>query len=242
MTEKFLTFDDLHISMSDIYMQMGYGTTAPDHDIARMVEDMVNDIRTWLRARFVFFVAYGTIDNEQSTVEVCTSGSKIRFSCSPIITRQLKGAEACAVFIATAGEEYQQFIDDCADDILLTFIADAIGSVIAEACGDRMEETLQEQINKLNWNRTNRFSPGYCGWHVREQQLLFPLFGSKTAGVTLTDSSLMMPIKSISGIIGLGPNVKYMQYTCGICTQENCYKRRRPNVKTGNGKRNSASK
>lgn len=236
MTEKYLTFDELHISMSDIYMQMGYDTAAPDEDIARMVEDMVSNIRTWLKACFVFFVTYGTIDHEHSAVEVSTSGSKTVFSCSPIITRQLKGAEACALFIATAGTEYQQFIDDCADDILQTFIADAIGSVIAEACGDRMEETLQEQINKLNWNRTNRFSPGYCGWHVKEQQKLFPLFNGKTAGVALTDSSLMMPIKSISGIIGLGPDVRYLQYTCGICTQENCYKRRKPARKATSGK------
>lgn len=227
MTEKTLTYDELHINISDIYAQMGYGDAIPSQDVVKAVTDMISEIRTWLRARLVFCTAYGTADTANSEVALCIGGEHIRFSCSPIITRQLNKAQAYAVFIATAGTEYQDFIERCANDMFLTFIADAIGSVIAEACGDRMEEILQTQIDKLKWKRTNRFSPGYCGWHVSEQQKLFPIFHGQTAGVRLTDSSLMMPIKSISGIIGLGPDVRYMQYTCGICTQQNCYKRRK---------------
>ena len=106
------------------------------------------------------------------------------------------------------------------------FIADALGSVVAERCADVMEESLQESIDKLGWHHTNRFSPGYCGWHVSQQQLLFPLFGGNTCGVLLTDSSLMVPIKSISGIIGIGKKVRKLDYTCGLCDFTQCYKRK----------------
>ena len=106
------------------------------------------------------------------------------------------------------------------------FIADSLGSVIAENTADRMEHHLQTSIDKLGWHHTNRFSPGYCGWHVSEQQLLFPLFDGHTCGVTLTDSSLMVPIKSVSGIIGLGKEVRRLDYTCGLCNFEKCYKRK----------------
>ncbi|MEE3446448.1 MAG: vitamin B12 dependent-methionine synthase activation domain-containing protein, partial [Prevotella sp.] len=68
--------------------------------------------------------------------------------------------------------------------------------------------------------------PGYCGWHVSQQQLLFPLFNGQTCGVTLTDSSLMLPIKSVSGIIGVGEKVRRLDYTCGLCNFEKCYKRK----------------
>ena len=106
------------------------------------------------------------------------------------------------------------------------FIADSLGSVIAEKCADQMETALQESIDKLGWHHTNRFSPGYCGWHVSQQQLLFPLFDGHTCGVRLTDSSLMLPIKSVSGIIGLGKEVRRLDYTCGLCNFEKCYKRK----------------
>ena len=112
--------------------------------------------------------------------------------------------------------------------MLRVFIADALGSVIAEKCADQMETALQESIDKLGWKHTNRYSPGYCGWHVSEQQLLFPLFEGHTCGVRLTDSSLMLPIKSVSGIIGIGEKVRKLDYTCGLCDFEKCYKRSKP--------------
>ena len=90
-----------------------------------------------------------------------------------------------------------------------------------------VELVLQENIDKLGWKHTNRFSPGYCGWHVAQQQMLFPLFDSHTCGVQLTDSSLMIPIKSVSGIMGVGREVRKLDYTCGLCTFEKCYKRKK---------------
>ncbi|MCF0209200.1 MAG: methionine synthase, partial [Bacteroidaceae bacterium] len=77
-------------------------------------------------------------------------------------------------------------------------------------------------------HHTNRFSPGYCGWHVREQKLLFSTFPlAEPCGVKLTDSCLMLPIKSVSGVIGIGENVRKLEYTCGLCDYANCYKRRK---------------
>ena len=48
----------------------------------------------------------------------------------------------------------------------------------------------------------------------------------ETCGVSLTESSLMVPIKSVSGIIGLGPQVRHLDYTCGLCDFKQCYKRK----------------
>ena len=91
---------------------------------------------------------------------------------------------------------------------------------------DKMEESLQLSIDKLGWHHTNRFSPGYCGWHVSQQQLLFPLFQGHTCGVRLTDSSLMLPIKSVSGIVGLGSQVSRQPYTCTLCNFPQCFRRK----------------
>ena len=146
-----------------------------------------------------------------------------------IIERQLHGSEAYALFVCTAGVEFEQYQQQlkAEGDMVRVFIADALGSVMAEKCADRMEESLQASIDKLGWHHTNRFSPGYCGWHVSGQQQLFPLFEGNTCGVRLTDSSLMVPIKSVSGIIGVGEKVRKMDYTCGLCDFKQCYKRKR---------------
>ena len=213
MTKKELRYEDLGISLSEIYEQMGYEQAVPDEATVKETDIIIAEAKSFLRPRFCFFVQRELPD----------------FAIGKIIERQLKGAEAYAFFICTAGVEYEAYQERLKKDgdMVRVFIADALGSVIAEKAADQMELSLQENIDKLGWHHTNRFSPGYCGWHVSQQQLLFPLFKGETCGVKLTESSLMLPIKSVSGIIGLGPNVRHLDYTCGLCDFKQCYKRKK---------------
>ena len=211
MTEKTLTYNDLLVEPADVHRQMGYHEAEPDEATRRETLYITNKVRARLRPRFCYFV----------TRELPA------FDIGSIIQRQLRGAEAYALFVATAGREYEAFQQElkAEGDMVRVFIADALGSVIAEKTADQMEAALQASIEKLGWRHTNRFSPGYCGWHVSQQQLLFPLFEGHTCDVTLTESSLMVPIKSVSGIIGLGASVRHLDYTCGLCDFKQCYKR-----------------
>ena len=213
MTEKTLSFEELGITPADVYEQMGYHDAQPEKATQQETAMILKEVSQWLRPQFSYFVV-----NKQPDFEM-----------GNIILRQLRGSEAFALFICTSGlefETYQQRLKE-QGDMVRVFIADALGSVIAEKCADQMEKALQESIDKLGWKHTNRFSPGYCGWHVSQQQLLFPLFQGHTCGVTLTDSSLMLPIKSVSGIIGLGKDVRHLDYTCGLCDFKQCYKRKK---------------
>ena len=213
MTEKTLSFEELGITAADVYEQMGYHDAQPDKATQQETATILKEVSQWLRPRFSYFVV-----NKQPDFEM-----------GNIILRQLRGSEAFALFVCTSGLEFETYQHRLKEqgDMVRVFIADALGSVIAEKCADQMEKALQESIDKLGWKHTNRFSPGYCGWHVSQQQLLFPLFQGHTCGVTLTDSSLMLPIKSVSGIIGLGKDVRHLDYTCGLCDFKQCYKRKK---------------
>lgn len=226
MTFDELTYGDLALPLSDVYEQMGYGGAQPDGDVMEEVTAVERQISPIVRPRYCFFITKGELDTEADTLTVGTSCMHI----GRIISRQLRGSEAFAFFIATAGvefEEYQMRLKDD-DDMVRTFIADSFGSVIAERTADCMEQALQYEIDSRGWLHTNRFSPGYCGWHVSEQRKLFPLFGmERPCGVWLTESSLMVPIKSVSGVIGIGQGVRKLEYSCGLCDYKDCYKRRR---------------
>ena len=213
MTEKTLCFEELGITAADVYEQMGYHDAQPDKATQQETAMILKEVSQWLRPQFSYFVV-----NKQPDFEM-----------GNIILRQLRGSEAFALFICTSGLEFETYQHRLKEqgDMVRVFIADALGSVIAEKCADQMEKALQESIDKLGWKHTNRFSPGYCGWHVSQQQLLFPLFQGHTCGVKLTDSSLMLPIKSVSGIIGLGKDVRHLDYTCGLCDFKQCYKRKK---------------
>ncbi len=111
-------------------------------------------------------------------------------------------------------------------DLLKGYIIDVVGSEIVESAANLMQDSLQEKMSAVGKGITNRFSPGYCGWDVAEQHKLFSLMPDNFCGISLTPSALMDPIKSVSGFIGIGKNVKRLPYTCSLCNMKDCIYRR----------------
>lgn len=205
---------------------MGYGDALPDADVQAETERMISRVKEILRPQFSFFITKATLDEENNLL---TTGYAT-MDIGRIISRQLRGSSAFAFFVATAGMEFENLQEQLKTegDMVSIFIADAMGSVIAEKAADCMELALQQTLASSGLKHTNRFSPGYCGWHVSQQHLLFSHFPTpQPCGITLSESSLMTPIKSVSGIIGIGATVRHIDYTCGLCDYKDCYKRRR---------------
>lgn len=112
-------------------------------------------------------------------------------------------------------------------DLLRGYVYDVVGSEIVEAAADKMQDELEKTMHASGKGITNRYSPGYCGWDVIEQQKLFRLMPDNYCGITLSESSLMYPFKSVSGFIGAGKNVKRLPYACHLCDMEDCIYRRK---------------
>ncbi len=225
MLEQTIRFDDLRFSLSELYEAMGYGDSTPDPMTISESVAVIREVRELVRPSFLLFYADGELNLEKESL---TAQDK-DFQIGKIISRQLRGSESYAFFAATAGqafEEYQERLKQ-EGDIVKIYIADALGSILAEKTADFMEEALGKELIQKNWKHTNRYSPGYCGWHVSEQQNLFSIFPvSEPCGIRLTSSSLMLPIKSVSGVIGLGTDVRKLEYTCGLCNFEQCFRRK----------------
>ena len=131
------------------------------------------------------------------------------------------------MLVATAGEEFAQWqeVKNSEGDILVSFIIDGIGSAIAETTGAYAHEYIRGEAAKEGLKTTNSYSPGYCDWHVVQQHLFFSLLPDKFCGITLNDSALMHPIKSISCVIGLDENAVERAYGCSICKKADCFLR-----------------
>ena len=110
------------------------------------------------------------------------------------------------------------------------YIIDIIGSEIVESATDLMQAELEKEMEDMGLHMSNRYSPGHCGWNVSEQKKLFSLFPENYCGISLTESSLMIPIKSVSGIIGIGKEVKKVGQPCQVCDVDKCLYRDRQNV------------
>ena len=136
----------------------------------------------------------------------------------------MQASESIAVFLCTAGEKISSLSKEISGngDILEGYILDTIGSEVVEAAAEIMQKRLKNEMAHSGKKVSNRFSPGYCGWDLAEQSLLFGLMPENYCNIRLTDSSLMIPLKSVSGIIGIGKNVHFAPYKCKICNDRNC--------------------
>ncbi len=150
------------------------------------------------------------------------------FQTGKIIARQLKNSRTVALFASTAGAVFDKWSKELFNegDFPGGYVVDCVGSEIVESAADWLEQRLIEQLASQNLKITNRFSPGYCGWDVFEQHKLFSLLPPEFLGIRLTESALMVPVKSVSGFIGVGENVKRLSYPCAICDMKNCFRRR----------------
>jgi hypothetical protein len=148
----------------------------------------------------------------------------IVFASEDIVTNHMVKAESLAVYACTAGDEITRMAAEYNRNgsPVHAYIADSLGSIIVERAMDIIQEHLKSTLAEKGLQITNRYNPGYCGWETREQKLLFSLLPDSFCGITLTDSLLMKPIKSVSGIIGIGKNVTYDHYTCNYCKDINC--------------------
>jgi len=152
----------------------------------------------------------------------------ITFHPGNIIWGMLKHTEKIALFMVTAGPEPETLARSLMEkgNYLEGYIADLVASSIVEGIADLIEKQVKLHADSLGMKITNRYSPGYCSWNVEEQKRLFSLFPENCCGISLSSSSLMSPVKSATGIIGIGEKVVYRDYICEICTMKNCHFRK----------------
>jgi hypothetical protein len=148
----------------------------------------------------------------------------IPFNAGSQVVNYLEKAEKIALFICTAGEEVttRSRKHMSSGNMLEGYVADIIGTLLVEGVVDLIHRRLKDKCETENLNVTNRYSPGYCNWKVAEQKKVFSLLPEDFCGVRLSPSSLMIPMKSISGVIGIGRKVMFNNYVCNNCKEANC--------------------
>jgi len=112
----------------------------------------------------------------------------------------------------------------------LAVMLDSVGSAAVESLAEYANDLLCQAALPEGLQVTNRISPGYAGWDTAEQAALFRLCPGGPIGVTLNDACFMTPTKSISFLVGLGPDARVDHYftQCRRCWMRDCAYRRAP--------------
>lgn len=141
------------------------------------------------------------------------------------ITKHLANATKVVLLAATVGEEIEYQVTKSFGDGRYSFsvLLDAAATTAVEQVADAMEKTIKNEVQRQGLSMTWRFSPGYGDWPLEQQPEVLKLSGGQTIGISLTESLMLSPRKSITAIIGLyhqdeacaKPQTKHNCQTCG---------------------------
>jgi hypothetical protein len=141
-------------------------------------------------------------------------------------------AESLALFVVTIGPRATREITErfAANDLALGAMLDSAASAAADKLAAvaerRFAESLAKRGEMSTGGRVLGYSPGYCGWHISGQRKLFDFLKPEQIGVTLTDSFLMQPLKSVSGVLIAAPkeihNIRATYQFCSRCKTRGC--------------------
>ena len=167
-------------------------------------------------------------DNEKGIVTLdCGIGLK-----SAKLAYALKKAHSAVGFIATVGSAVDHQIDNmmASNKMADAYVVDALGSGAVEQLAETFQGHVADRLKKYGQAVGLRFSPGYCDWPVSEQKKLFSFIDSDSIDVSLEETSLMRPRKSISAVFGIydenvAPALENHN-PCRQCTKKDCLARR----------------
>ncbi len=216
------SFEELDCIFSYAEEFMGFRQGSVPEPFYSLIAEVYEELPRLINIRAGFLtIENPEFANHSKTITI----EGITFNPGRIVFSQLKGAIEVGLFVATAGSGISRVIDEstASGDSLRAYVYDAFGSVVASKAVDRLIERIELSVKENGWGISDPFSPGYCDWSVAEQHKLFSFFPEGFCGVTLTESSLMMPIKSVSGIVGIGDTMQRKGYQCAMCNDTECF-------------------
>ena len=215
----------IQIPLGETYRYMGFPANYNDipGQIIRMVEEEVSVATAVLKPRATYHtMAYDAAENTLYNKE-----GHLRLIGSSICMH-LSSCTKVTIFTCTVGPAIDPLMDTYfkKGEYTRALIIDAIGSAAVEYIVDTLNQYLNTAAYRQQHSLVSRFSPGYGGWGLTIQKDLVDLAGGAAIGIKVTDASLLIPRKSVSGIIGWVPGLEKIQQgitsPCTLCQIPKC--------------------
>ncbi|MBQ6509084.1 MAG: hypothetical protein IJI07_06385, partial [Flexilinea sp.] len=207
----------------EVARYLSYRGTEPDGIVRSMIYDCIDEVNAAAVPKFIC-ERFPLSRSEETGFQA----GGLRFS-SRSLQRNLAGCQEVFLFAATLGIAVDTLIRRAAMlDAAKGLVMQAAAAAAIEAFCDEENDRLREQVEAEGLFLRPRFSPGYGDLSLDcQRDFLRVLKAQKNIGLTLTDSGLMVPIKSVTAIIGISsiPTPCHHQ-GCEECNKTDCAFRR----------------
>jgi hypothetical protein len=215
----------LSISSQQVMRNLGYEIDSePPPRVASIVDEYIDHANELIDPLYSYVIR----EVEWTRGNISFVQGQVIFK-SRVIARLLEQSRQVAILVLTIGNRLEDMVRHLVEEGLVfqATVLDAVGSAAVEELADSIQDRIADLAGLQGMCISRRFSPGYCDWHIGQQRMVFQAMGDDHAGVRLTGKCLMLPQKSVSGIIGMGPCGTVDSYNpCPTCDQHDCTGRR----------------
>lgn len=211
------------VDRKEVLRYLGYGKKEADAQIMQSMEDAIEKLQRVVQPRWLYEVFPLTLHLDGT----------IDFHCfqavSKNLSKNLTGCEQVVIFAATLGIQVDLLVERYVKlQISQGVIMQAVAAAMIEQFCDTCQETIRQQMEQQGWYLRPRFSPGYGDFALEHQRnVISVLQCPKKIGLTLTDSLLMAPTKSVTAVIGLSRTKQPChRHGCEVCEKTDCAFRR----------------
>ncbi|MBQ4473649.1 MAG: Vitamin B12 dependent methionine synthase activation subunit [Lachnospiraceae bacterium] len=203
----------MEVSRDEVYRYLGYRGIVPDEAVRARVEECLERVLSVSECRF----AARRLDVVFPEEGVCDFG-EMRV-CSRDLARNLTGCVRAYLMVATIGIGVDRLIARAnVSDVTAAAIYQAAGAAVVEAWSDEVNGKLLAEAREDGLFGRPRFSPGYGDFSLEHQRDFSRILGMPRIGISLSESLLMTPSKSVTAVIGLSETDHHCQVTgCEAC-------------------------
>lgn len=202
---------------------LGFGRNAADERTYELVEASFDDLNREASPRFV----YRIFDLDHTSDGILQVGAmKIQ---SKSLLRNLKGCGQVVLFGATLGAGVDRLIRRISlTDMARAVVLQACAAAELEEYCDEQQKKISRELEKKSLYLRPRFSPGYGDFPIEFQEPIMRMLDcAKKIGLTMTDSYMMSPTKSVTAIIGISAEKERCPISgCEACEKKDCAYRR----------------
>jgi hypothetical protein len=224
-----ITTDNIIPDTEEILRHQGIprGAVVKDH-IRELMREAVEEFRKTAEPKCIMR------EISKSDFAKVFQGEGLNASDSPIGDIYEK-ADDLALFAVTMGQVLSVRIQELFDqnDFARAAMLDSCASMAADSAAGWLENYYTNYLMEHKRSAHNKlvfgYSPGYCGWNVSAQRKLFKCLQPEKIGITLNDSCLMTPLKSVSGVLIHGDRMIHEFRNgfsfCDACRTQPCLER-----------------
>ncbi len=201
-------------------------TDVPTPEVLAIRDEALREARSVLRPRYAFRT-FPVAAVSAEAVELA-GGARLAIAGAG---RRWGAIREVGLGVCTIGEELERRVETllAQREFPVAFMLDSAGWVAVEALAAALGNWICSRLLADGIRATPRLSPGNTGWDIWDQRVLFDLLPARTIGVRINEYCVMIPGKSLSFGMGLGPDVRVDQtHKCRRCDLEGCAYRLAP--------------